>query len=62
MEDAIKNIDARTGRIEQILPTLATRTDIGRLEIRIEEKWTHTRALFEELKQIIRTIGKGSRS
>ncbi len=28
MEDAIKNIDARTTRIEQILPTLATKADL----------------------------------
>jgi hypothetical protein len=58
MEDAIKNIDA--------LPRASTDSanpgDQDRRRTPGDPhrgKWTHTKALFEELKQIIRTIGKG---
>ena len=44
MEDLLKNLDLRTARIEQILPTLATKDDL---------KAFATKADLDELKTLL---------
>lgn len=60
MEDAIKNIDARTTRIEQILPTLATKDDLraafAGLGDRIDASRQHAAMLFGEGKHHAETL------
>lgn len=68
MEDAIKSIDTRLQRMEQILPTLATKDDLKAAfdgANRYAEKLAAdaanlARLLHEDLKDTIKTIGKGS--
>jgi len=71
MEAVLKSLDQRVGRIEQILPTLATKTDLERLatkadlrdEIRgvkvlIEDVKGDTRLLAEHLTTLLqRSVG-----
>jgi hypothetical protein len=63
METMLRNVDRRTTRLEQILPTLATKEDLSastaRLEARIEAVRDDTRILAEHLlatKEEIRTL------
>ena len=71
IESRIKSIDERTTRIEQILPTLATKEDVKACPTR-EEMWTAireegtiTRAHFdvvaEGLRESIKGIAEGTR-
>lgn len=56
LETVVKNIDQRVGRIEQILPTLATKEDL-------REEGERTRRYFdivaESLRTEIRLIAEG---
>ena len=64
VEAMIKNLDTRTTRIEQILPTLATKEDLttglngleARLTVRIDDASQQARALYEDLKGDIRML------
>jgi hypothetical protein len=66
METVLKNLDQRVGRIEQILPTLATKADLEKFatkaelrdEIRgvkvlIEESRSDTRLLAEHMSSLM---------
>jgi len=67
MEALLKKLDVRVGRIEQILPTLATKTDIERLETKttlalsdirtdLEASERRLRVLFEHLSGSVETL------
>jgi hypothetical protein len=56
MEDTIKNIDGRLTRIEQILPTLATKDD---LKAAFDEAEHRARLFYEDLVSRLKTIGEG---
>ena len=49
MEDVLRSLDLRVGRIEQILPTLATKEDL-------KEVMSHSRMLFEQLRGDIQLL------
>jgi hypothetical protein len=74
MEVLVKNIDERTTRIEQILPTLATKKDLERFATKknlepfatkkdIEEEGVRTRRHFdvvaEQIKSDVQLIAEG---
>jgi len=74
LEIVIRNIDARTTRIEEILPTLATKEDLNALatkedlnafatkeEMREEATLTrrHFDVLVEDIRQIVKVIADG---
>ena len=65
MEDLVRNLDQRVGRIEQILPTLATKDDLAnfvtREEFRAECERTraHFDAVAERLESQIRLLAEG---
>ena len=52
MEDAIRNLDSRLSRVEQILPTLATKADFA-------DAKRHTSVLYESLRDDIRIVAEG---
>ena len=62
METMIKNLDLRTTRIEQILPTLATKDDLKAyatkddLAAGLTEAKRFTQVLFEDLKGDIKLL------
>ena len=56
METAIKNIDDRTTRIEQVLPTLATKDDV---KAEGERTRQHFDAVAERLEDSIKLIAEG---
>lgn len=71
METLIRNIDARTRRMEQILPTLATKTELGQLNDGMQTLATkaelreqgdriilRTEVLIENLRADIRLIAE----
>lgn len=55
VESMIRNLNARTTRIEQILPTLATKDDVRE---GVAESKRHTLVLFEDLKSDIRLLAE----
>ena len=68
IEGLIKNIDTRTKRIEQILPTLATKDDLQAFATKDEmrEEGVRTRrhidVVAEELKTQIKSIAEGQKA
>ncbi len=66
VETMLENLNTRTNRIEQILPTLATKDDLtagldgleARLTVRIDHASSQARALFEEVKGEYRTLAE----
>ena len=42
MEAVLRNLDVRVGRIEQLLPTLATKTDLDRFATTLEKVCVET--------------------
>lgn len=60
MEEAITNIDARTTRIEQVLPTLATKDDIKaareHAEALAKDARLHATILYEDIRDTLKTI------
>lgn len=56
MEDTIKHIDDRLTRIEQILPTLATKDD---LMAAFDEAGHRAKLYYEDLISRLKTIGEG---
>jgi hypothetical protein len=58
MEAVLKNLDRRVGRIEQILPTLATKADLERFATRadLEASERRLRVLFEHLSGSVETL------
>jgi hypothetical protein len=67
MEDRFENIDRRLDRIEQILPTLATKDDFKAFATKedlreaFEQARSETRALFENMIDRIKMLGEGRR-
>lgn len=65
MEDVLKSLDRRVGRIEQILPTLATKDELARYATKEDmlAEGERTRAHFdsvaERLESQIRVIAEG---
>lgn len=51
MEDVLKKLDLRTSRIEQIVPTLATKTDL-------QEVKTHLAVRIEAVEEKLGTIAE----
>ena len=49
MEAVLRNLDLRVGRIEQILPTLATKTDLERFATKTDLERYATKADLERL-------------
>lgn len=49
MEAVLKILDRRVGRIEQILPTLATKDDVRHVRVLIEDSRSETRLLAEHM-------------
>ena len=49
MEAVLKSLDQRVGRIEQILPTLATKDDVRHVRVLIEDSRSETRLLAEHM-------------
>ena len=47
MEAVLRNLDVRVGRIEQILPTLATKTDLERFATKADLERLSTRTDLE---------------
>ena|SRR5215468_11067950 len=68
LETQIKNIDEHTARIEQILPTLATKDDLKAYATMdaVREEGEHTRRHFdvvaEQMKQDIALIAEGQKA
>lgn len=71
MKDVLKNLDLRVGRIEQILPTLATKDDLKafatkedlkafatkeELKVGLEEVKRHALMLHEQTREDIRLL------
>jgi chromosome segregation ATPase len=60
MEDRLENLDLRCGRIEQILPTLATKDDLAQLESRqkalTESVLDRMNVLFDGLDTRVSTV------
>ena len=52
MEHVLEDLDRRLNRIEQILPTLATRDDV-------QEARGESGALFEEVIDRLKVLGEG---
>ena len=65
LEARVKNIDERTTKIEQILPTLATKEDLKALatkdELRAEGQATrqHFNAVAERIEASVKAIAEG---
>ena len=67
MEEAIKNLNARTSTIEQILPTLATKDDLRlttqalqhEIETGFQEAKNHADRLNEVTREQIRFVAAG---
>ena len=62
MEDAIKNCDRRLTRIEEILPTLATKSDLSSLRHELREEIAdsrrHAGVLTESIRDDIRLLAE----
>lgn len=56
LDQVVRNIDRRLDRVEQILPTLATREE---LREEFERSRRHSDVLFESLKDDIRLVAEG---
>ena len=58
MEALLRNLDVRVGRIEQSLPTLATKTDLERFATKtdLEASERRLRVLFEHLGGSVETL------
>ena len=58
MEAILRNLDVRVGRIEQILPTLATKDDLERFATKddLEASERRLRVLFEHLSGSVDTL------
>ena len=56
IEALVKNIDQRTERIEQILPTLATRAYIDE---KLDQTHTFIRVMTESIRDDIRLLAEG---
>ena len=56
MEDALKNLEHRPSRVEQILPTLATRQD---LHDAFETARRHTDIRVEDVRDDLRKVAEG---
>ena len=53
MEAVLKSLDQRVGRIEQILPTLATKTDLERLATKADlERFATKTELRDEIRGV----------
>jgi hypothetical protein len=55
VDERVRNIDARTTRIEQILPTLATKADLAE---GLQRVMTQSRTLYEDLKSSISLVAE----
>ena len=53
MEAVLRSLDARVGRIEQILPTLATKDELRGVKVLIEDSRADTRLLAEHLASLM---------
>jgi len=60
MEAVLKSLDQRVGRIEQILPTLATRTDLERYATKAElrDEIRGVKVLIEDVKGDTRLLAE----
>ena len=62
MEAVLKSLDQRVGRIEQILPTLATKADlraeIRGVEVLIEDARGDTRLLAEHMVSLMNQVAE----
>jgi hypothetical protein len=56
MEAVLKNLDVRVGRIEQILPTLATKTDLERFATKTDLERFATKADLEASERRLRVL------
>src|SRR4051812_18087506 len=54
MEDAIKNLDHRLARVEQILPTLATKLDLAAVKTELKQDIADGRRRAEILSEDVR--------
>ena len=61
MEAVLKSLDQRVGRIEQILPTLATKTDLERYATKAElrDEIRGVKVLIEDVRGEVRTVADG---
>ena len=63
MEDALKNLDRRVSSVEHILPTLATKTDVGRVREEFRDGHAdakiHSAVLVESVREDIRFVAGG---
>jgi hypothetical protein len=65
MEQVLESLDRRRSRVEQILPTLATKDDLKAfatkddLTQKIEELRRHTQVLFESVRADVRLVAEG---
>ena len=60
MEAVLKSLDQRVGRIEQILPTLATKTDLERYATKAElrDEIRGVKVLVEDARSATRLIAE----
>jgi len=72
MEQVLESLDRRLSRVEQILPTLATKDDLkgfatkedlnalaARLDTVRDDLRLHTQVLFESLRDDVRLVAEG---
>ena len=58
MEAVLKSLDQRVGRIEQILPTLATKDDVRHVRVLIEGSRSETRLLAEHMVSLMNQMSE----
>ena len=58
MEAVLKSLDQRVGRIEQILPTLATKDDVRHVRVLIEDSRSETRLLAEHMVSLMNQMSE----
>ena len=58
MEAVLKSLDRRVGRIEQILPTLATKDDVRHVRVLIEDSRSETRLLAEHMVSLMNQMSE----
>ena len=55
LDTLVKDLNVRVDRVEQILPTLATKQDLAALEERLR---THMRVLHEDVRSDVRLMAE----
>ena len=62
MEAVLKSLDQRVGRIEQILPTLATKNEMAMLRTEMTSGFASVRAEIGSLDQKVQSLDQEVRS